>query len=244
MKFVNNVIEDLAVQVSLNPDTEEGLVVYNLSLIRNEDLDTVTALVKDAFKSGITFSGYVKFVESGEQFCGHKIRQGCTGYFSICSTTLDGVLVRKGIPLTPIGGGVLEVEKRKPTRFIHMILYKATTIDPLQVLTAQGVTRILDVMYTSNGNILANIRECHMEAEPQITQTLEEMSDSGFPGIIELGAPNTPLLGVSISTDFLGVVAAGGTNPMAAIKEKGMWLETQAMKGLVDVKSMDWIEDF
>jgi repressor of nif and glnA expression len=36
----------------------------------------------------------------------------------------------------------------------------------------------------------------------------------------------------------------GGTNPMAAIKEGGVRVQTQAIKGLMDVKTMTEILDY
>ena len=47
--------------------------------------------------------------------------------------------------------------------------------------------------------------------------------------------PNLPLLGVPVSPQFIAIAAVGGTNPMAAIREGGRWVQTQAMKGLIEV---------
>jgi repressor of nif and glnA expression len=42
----------------------------------------------------------------------------------------------------------------------------------------------------------------------------------------------------------MGIVALGGTNPMAAIKEGGIPVITQAIKGLMDVQEMQEILNF
>ena len=122
--------------------------------------------------------------------------EGCTAICTVCSITFDGLLIRRGIPINPIGGGVVEVEDRAPVRFTHIILYEHTTIDPLQVLISQQITSVNDVMRKGSGNILANIREFHMEAEPLVGRVLDELADSSFTGILEVGVPNIPLLGV------------------------------------------------
>ena len=163
---------------------------------------------------------------------------------SICSITFDGLLIGRGIPVNPIGGGVVEIENRTPVRFTHIILYEHTTIDPLQVLISQKTTSVTSVMETGSGNILANIREFHMEAEPLVGAVLDELSGSSYSGILEVGVPNLSLLGVPVSPQYIAIVAVGGTNPMAAIREGGRWVQTHAMKGLIDVKQMREIRDY
>ena len=244
LRFVNNKIEDYALQVTFDPVAGEGMVVYNLSLIRNEDLDYAISIMKDAHKTGVTVSGLVKFFSSGEKINGFVVPAGNIAICTICSITFDGMLIRRGIPVNPIGGGVVEIENRTPIRFTHIILYEHTTIDPLQVLISQKTTSVTKVMRTGSGNILANIREFHMEAEPLVGAVLDELSSSSYSGILEVGVPNLSLLGVPVSPQFVAIAAVGGTNPMAAIREGGRWVQTHAMKGLIDVKEMQEIRDF
>jgi repressor of nif and glnA expression len=244
LKFVNHNIEDYAMQVTFDPAAGEGNVVYNLSLIKNEDLEYAISVLKDAFRSGVSVSGLVRFFRTGETIGDYTIPEGCTGIGTMCSITFDGLLIRRGIPINPIGGGVVEIEDRAPIRFTHMILYEHTTIDPLQVLISQKTTSVTNVMRRGSGNILANIREFHMEAEPLVGIVLDELASSSYSGILEVGMPNVPLLGVPVSPQFVAIAAVGGTNPMAAIREGGRWVKTQAMKGLMDIKGMEEIRSF
>jgi repressor of nif and glnA expression len=244
LKFVNHNIEDYAIQVTFDPVEGKGNVVYNLSLIRNEDLEFAISVLKDANKTGVCVSGRVRFYASGKKVAGYVIPEGLTGICTLCSITFDGLLIRRGIPINPIGGGVVEIENRSPVRFTHMILYEYTTIDPLQVLISQKTTSVTSVMRTGSGNILANIREFHMEAEPLVGQVLDELASSSYTGILEVGMPNVPLLGVPVDPQFMGIAAVGGTNPMAAIREGGRWVQTQAMKGLMEISEMEEIRDY
>ena len=244
LKFVNHNIEDFAIQVTFDPVAGEGRVVYNLSLIKNEDLDFAISVLKDAYKTGVSVSGLVKFFSSGEKIAGFVIPKGCTGICTMCSITFDGLLIRRGIPVNPIGGGVVEIDNRTPIRFTHIIQYEYTTIDPLQVLISQKTTSVTNVMRRGSGNILANIREFHMEAEPLVGVVLDELADSSFSGILEVGVPNLPLLGVPVSPQYVAVAAVGGTNPMAAIREGGRWVQIQAMKGLMEISQMTEIRDY
>ena len=244
LKFVNHNIEDYAMQVTFDPVAGEGNVVYNLSLIKNEDLEYALSILKDAFRSGVSVSGLIRLFRSGEKVADYVIPKGCTGIATMCSITFDGLLIRRGIPINPIGGGVVEIENRTPLRFTHMILYEHTTIDPLQVLISQKTTSVTSVMRRGSGNILANIREFHMEAEPLVGMVLDELTSSSYSGILEVGMPNLPLLGVPVSPQFVAIAAVGGTNPMAAIREGDRWVQTQAMKGLMDIREMNEIRSF
>lgn len=244
LKFVNHRIEEYATQVTFNPREGTGLVVYNLSLVRDEDLDYAISIFKDAYKAGICASGLVRFVPGGENAGEYRVPEGRTACITMCSSTLDGLLMKRGVPINPIGGGVVEIERRVPRRFIHIILYEYTTVDPLQVLNSQDITSITDVMRKGSGTILANIRECHMEAESLIGEVLDDLSGSSFTGVLDVGLPNTPALGVMVNPQYLGIVAVGGTNPMAAVKEGGVFVQTLAMKGLMDVTLMQEIRDY
>jgi len=244
LKFVDHSIEDFAMQVTYDPSEGTGKVVYNLSLVKNEDFEYAVSILKDAYKTGVSVSGLVRFALTGEKVADYVVPEGCTAICTVCSTTFDGLLIRRGVPLNPIGGGVVEIENRAPIRFTHIILYEHTTIDPLQVLISQKITSVNNVMRKGSGNLLANIREFHMEAQPLVGTVLDALSDSSFTGILEVGMPNVPLLGVPVSPQFVAIAAVGGTNPMAAIREGGRWVQIQAMKGLMDIGEMIEIRDY
>jgi repressor of nif and glnA expression len=244
LKFVAHSIDDYATQVTYNPAANEGRLVYNLSFVKNEDLEFAIGILKDAYKTGLAASGLVKILPSGDRIDDLVIPQGQTGICTVCSVTLDGLLIKRGVPISPIGGGVVEIENRAPIRFIHMILYEYTTIDPLQVLNSQRLTSVTSVMRKGSGKILANIREFHMEAESLVGEVLDELQESSFIGILEVGMPNVPLLGVPVSPQFIGIACVGGTNPLAAIKEGGRFVKTSAMKGLIEVSEMTEIRDY
>ena len=244
LKFVDHSIEDFAMQVTYDPSEGTGKLVYNLSLVKNEDFEYAVSILKDAYKTGVSVSGLVRFASTGEKVADYVVPEGCTAICTVCSTTFDGLLIRRGVPLNPIGGGVVEIENRAPIRFTHIILYEHTTIDPLQVLISHKITSVNNVMRKGSGNLLANIREFHMEAQPLVGTVLDALSDSSFTGILEVGMPNVPLLGVPVSPQFVAIAAVGGTNPMAAIREGGRWVQIQAMKGLMDTSDMIEIRDY
>ncbi|MCK7508971.1 MAG: DUF128 domain-containing protein [Desulfobacterales bacterium] len=59
---------------------------------------------------------------------------------------------------------------RKPTRFTDMLMYWATTVDPIDLLTAQGMTDIAGMMRTGNGRILGSLQEAPFPARDRIEE--------------------------------------------------------------------------
>jgi len=243
LRFVSHRIEDFAMQVTFSPLKGTGTVVYNLSLVRAEDLEHTVSVFRATCEAGVSPSSLIRLMFEGEEIDGFTIPKDFCGILTLCSTTLDGLLLQRGIPFNPIGGGVVEVAENIPTRFTHLIKYEYTTIDPLQVLVSQDITSVLQVMKDGNGSLLGNIRECHMEAEDEVEEVLEELTDGYFTGILDLGLPNTPCLGVAVDPQYMGLAALGGTNWIAALKEGGVSVTMQAMKGLCDISTMQFITD-
>jgi repressor of nif and glnA expression len=244
LRFICNRIEDLAMEVSYNPAENTGNIIYNLSLIPRQDLEVAISIFRNAYRAGLSVSDRIRILGQGERLDNFTIPDGITGICTMCTITLDGLLLRKGVPIRPVGGGLVEIADRVPRRFTHMILFESTTVDPLEVLVAQGLTSILRVMKLGSGTILGNLRECHMEAETLVIALLDGLSEGGFTGILEVGAPNLPLLGVDTSPQYFGVAMVGGTNPMAALKEEGIPVVTKSLKGVMDVAEMDSIRDY
>ncbi|NYT06225.1 MAG: DUF128 domain-containing protein, partial [Methanomicrobiales archaeon] len=218
--------------------------IYNISLIREDDFDALIAVLRQACHAGLCVSNRLRVAYAGETAGGMTIPAGMIGICTMCSITLDALLLRRGIPLNPVGGGVVEIKNRMPRRFTMIIQYEATTVDPIQVLISQEITSVMGVMTSGNGSILANLRECHMEAESLLGDVLDGLLEGGFMGILDVGVPNAALLGVPITPEYLGIAMVGGTNPIAAFRESGYWAQTMALKGLIDIDEMGFIEDY
>lgn len=243
LKFVNHRIDEYALQVTYDPSTEAGKVIFNLTLIKEEDRDYAVKIIHQSYRAGICVSDRMLIAEPGEEIGGKTIPKGHYGIVTMCSITLDAILLKNGIPINPIGGGLLEIRDHSPHRFTSLIRYDATTIDPTQVLIDQGSTFIREVIRSGNGSILANIRESHMEAEPLLFELLDQFGSVGFTGILDVGNPNRPMFGVPITTNYQGIVMIGGANPIGAFIESGRWADTTAMKGLISASRLVHIDE-
>ncbi|MCX6668742.1 MAG: DUF128 domain-containing protein [Methanothrix sp.] len=225
-------IENLMQQVSFDPAEMKGRIITNTSQVEKDSLEDTLAVFYDTIQSGLAVSPMIKLVEEKDRV---KIK-------TACSLTICGVLLKQGIPVRPKGGGLIEVVKREPARFTDMVMYWATTIDPIDVLTAQGLTDIMGMMQTGDGRVLGNLHEAPMLARDRIEEVLDLLASAEFTGVMELGEPNMNVLGVSVERDHVGIALVGGTNLVAAARECGIEVEHESISDLTEVMEMKHIE--
>nr|WP_321496567.1 DUF128 domain-containing protein [uncultured Methanolobus sp.] len=243
IQFTSSKIEDLMFRTTFNPKTMEGDVIVNLSLIDKQDYDDVFKIFSMAINSGLSVSPLLKILHEGDSIGDRKIAEGEVGFATVCSITIDGLLLKAGVMVKPRFGGLVEIRDGEPIRFTNVLTYQSTTIDPLEVLMSQELTSVMSMLKTGSGKILANLREAPMVARDVIDSTLADMVDAGINGILEVGEPNTRILDVPVERDHLGIVVIGGTNPMAIVQEHGISIRTNAMSTLIDIKELSHIND-
>ncbi len=231
--FTLSRIENLMHQVSFDPGEMNGKIITNTSLVEKERLNETLAVFYDIIQSGLSVSPLIMLEEE----------KGLIKIKTACSLTISGVLLKHGIPVRPKGGGLIEVVERGPTRFTDMLMYWATTIDPIDVLTSQELTDITGMMRTGNGRILGNLQEAPMLARERIEEVLDQLTAAEFTGVLELGEPNMNVLGVSVERDHVGIALVGGTNLVAAAQECGIKVRHESISDLTDVAKMKHIEE-
>jgi len=239
LQFVLSRIDELMYGVDFDPVRREGKIVVNISVVHKKELDGVIETFRRVIEAGLSVSPLITLIEGKE--LGFSSDEMCIG--DTCSITIDGVLLKSGIPVNPLFGGVVEVVDGHPTRFTDMLLYNGTTIDPLEVLTSQYLTSISEMLNYGSGKMLANLREVPMVAKKLVEEKLEELAKAGFSGILEVGEPNTDVLGAEVGRDHIGIVVVGGTNTAAAAIEQGYNLKTHAMSRLIEYKEMVHINE-
>lgn len=241
--FITSRIENMMYEVTFDPAKRKGNIIVNISIVNESDFKRVLGLIKQAIHSGLSVSPYIKIIYPGEKIGNVKIERGKIGIATACSITIDGVLLKAGIPVKPKFGGVVEIHDGSPLRFTDILTYESTTIDPLDVLMSQELTSVTEMINTGSGKILANLREAPMAARDKIEQVLDSLVEAGFSCILEVGEPNNDILGVQVGRDKLGIVVIGGTNPMVLVKEHGIDIDTQEMSLLLDIEEMVHIDE-
>ena len=151
---------------------------------------------------------------------------------TICSITVNGVLLKHGVPVTSRFGGLLEMREGRPLRFVEIIEYRGSTLDPLEIFIQAGMTRVRECARTGTGLIGASFREFPSVAVDAVQRVRAGMERAGLGGVMLVGRPGQPLLDVPVGEGRTGMVVLAGLNPVAALRESGVGPEIHSLAGL------------
>jgi repressor of nif and glnA expression len=228
----------LAYMATYNPETDSGTVVANVSVLDKKLRDKTLENVKALRKMNLLSAPYIKLLDEKEEFCDISVPEGKIAFLTVCNLTIDSILIHSGIPLSFECGGLVQIVNRKPIRFAEIISYKGTTTPPLDVFVHKRMTSITRILKTGSGMLLASLREIPTEAREKTTQILENQKKKGWEGILVLGEPNEPVLGVPVGIDRFGICMVGGIVPAAAMVEEGAEIFTLAPHCFIPIKEM------
>jgi repressor of nif and glnA expression len=191
--------------------------------------------MQQVFEAGYAMGKLVTLLRPGEQVGSTAVPEGYVGIGTVCSITVNGILVAHGIPTHSRFGGLLELRDHKPTRFVEFIHYDGTTIDPLEAFIRSVMTDYVGATRTGNGLIGASFREVPADSRNQVLELAQRMERIGLGGVYLVGWPGRPLLEVPVSEGRLGLVVIGGLNPVAILEEEGIKVRrTGALAGLIE----------
>lgn len=221
--FVISKLERLAYRSTFDPVTGTGDVAYNLSIVPEMSLDRIIAAFDEVVNAGCGFFSSYRIIDRDP-----RVPHGSTGIITICSISMDGVFQRNGIPVKMAYGGRLEIERGNPDRFVDLIGYRGTTIDPLELFISSGLTSINRFCRTGSGIALANVREVPSSALTQVEDTISQMKQCGFIFPVSMGnrvfnLPHNPYR--------LSIVAFSGLNYIGNTAEQGFDIRTEIGAG-------------
>ncbi len=232
--FLSAKIDQMTFNMTFDLATRTGSVVVNVSLVDPRQLATYAEQVCEVFAKGYAMGDRVALLAPGEAIGPLIVPSGRVGFCTICSITLNGVLLKHGIPTTSRFGGLLELRSGNPTRFVEIIYYDGTTIDPLEVFIRSGMTDYLGAIRDGNGLIGASFRELPGDCREVVMNLSARLTAIGLGGLLEVGLPDQPVLGQSVGRGRLGAVIVGGLNPIAILAEMDHRVESRALAGLLD----------
>jgi len=236
--FVNTRIEEYMFKTSFDPFSRSGDVIANTSIINKADSEAVFEVLARAFDAGYTISRRILVLEEGEGLSSLEIPAGCLGIITPCSITLDGLLMKKGVPVDTSFAGVVEVREGLPAAFTDLIAYAGSSLDPMKVFMARRVTRVADAISRGEGKVLANVREVPIAALELASSLLEQSRAAGFGGLVKVGGPAEPILGCPVGSGKIGIAFCAGVNGAVAAEELGIKIKTAPISMLVDYSRM------
>lgn len=236
--FLTAKINQMTYAMDFDLSTLTGTVVMNVSLIVREDLMEAIPLVKRVFAHNYSMGEMITLFNTGEQVGDLIIPEGYIGIGTVCSITINGILLKAGIPTISRYGGLLEMADHQPRRFVALIDYAGTTLDPLEIFIKSGMTDYLGATSTGNGLIGASFREIPKAAYEKTQKIARYLKSIGLHGIMAIGKPEQPVCELPVNTECLGLIIVGGLNPVAILEESGMRLDSHALSALVEYERL------
>ena len=232
--FLSAKIDQMTYLMNFNLTTRTGSVVVNTTLADPRQVSQCLPMMQRVYAEGYAMGHLITFLAPGERIGQLTVPEGMIGIGTVCSITLNGVLLQHGIPTNSRFGGVLELCDKKPVRFVEIIMYDGTSIDPLEVFIRSGMTNYLGAIKTGNGRIGAGFREFPAESRDVVEGLAEKLEKAGLGAFMCIGRPGQPLLEIPVSVGRLGAIVIGGLNPVSILEESGFRVHSRALSGLMD----------
>ncbi len=241
--FINSKIDYFSYKMNFDIIQKTGTVVINISFIPVKDMPRAVEILGFAFGNGFSMGNLIGLYMPGE-IAGHEVvPDGFIGVGTVCSFTLNGVLAGRGIPVSSVFGGLLEIEEGKPSRFVEVIKYDGTSIDPLEIFIKSGMTNATGAAKAGEGRVGANFLEVPGTAREEVVSIVKEMKKAGLGSFLTLGWPGHSVLQIPINWGRMGGIVIGGLNPIAVLEESGIKVVSRAVSGLVEYESLFTVDE-
>ncbi len=237
--FILEKLELLAFQTTFDPEKRTGRLPINTSLINGTQFKKALSAMEGAFKAGICVSDLVAVASEGEKLGSVVVPTGKIGLATVCSAAINGVLLKAGVPIESKFGGVLEVRDSGPRRFVAIINYSGTSLDPSEQYIRARMTSVSEIIRTGSGRLLANFRELPSLSRAIVDEKIALLKNIGIGGVLALGNTSEAICQIPVGLNRVGTVLLGGLNPVALAVEAGVEVENIAESGLIDFEQLE-----
>jgi repressor of nif and glnA expression len=236
-------IDQMTFQMDFDLSRRSGTVAVNTTLI-----DPVVFLrhaedFKRVFAKGYSMGDLLAVLKPGESIGNLTVPENRVGICTVCSITLNGVLLKHGVPVRSLFCGVMELCDYVPTRLIDIINYDGTSFDPLELIIRGGRTDYLGATATGNGKIGIGFRELPSNSRGFVVDIAAKLKRCGLGGFLRIGHPGQALYGIPVPEECVGAIVIGGLNPMSVFEERGVRLDSSALSGLLPYERLIHFED-
>lgn len=166
------------------------------------------------------------------------VPEGKVGFATVCSIVLNGVLLKAGVPMTAKFGGILQVKNGQPLRFVELIHYEGSSLDPSEAFIRAKMTSVGEVATKGEGKILANFREVPAPCGPLLEEVVRRLKAVGIGGVVSIGEVGGAVCEIPVDQNRIGVILMGGLNPVACAQEAGVEADNYAMSTLLEFREL------
>ena len=236
--FVASRIELLAYQTDFDLREHQGKIPVNISFFPERQFKEATEAMKAAFQAGICVGDLLAVGRTGERLGGITIPQRKIGLATVCSIVVNGALLKAGVPMDSKFGGILQIKNHKPLRFVELIEYSGSTLDPSVIYITSRMTSVGQVARKGDGRILANFREIPAICQPVAEKIVAKLKEAKLGGVLTMGDVSKSVCGIPVEVNKIGIILIGGLNPVAAAAESGIEVENRAMTTIMEYEDL------
>lgn len=235
--FISGQIDELNYRMDFSLRTRTGTLVVNTTFLPETALGEALETMRPVFAAGLGMGERLAVLRAGETCddrLGTRVPAGQVALVTVCSVSLNGILLKEGIPVTSRYGGLMEFKNHSPVRFTELLEYGGSTLDPLEMFIRARMTSVARCARTGNGIVGASFREFPSVARPAVLAARRQLQALGLDGIVAIGNPGRPLYGLPVGEGRTGLVLLGGLNPVAALEEAGISNTSRSLSGFLD----------
>jgi repressor of nif and glnA expression len=236
--FAISRIELLAFRTNFNLEEGTGSVPVNVSFFQKGKFARAVKAMRPAFEAGLCMSDRVMVANETEHLGDLVVPGGYIGLATVCSIVINGTLLKAGIPMDSRFGGILQIRNHRPLRFVELINYTGSSLDPSEVFIRARMTSVRDIAKKGQGKMLANFREIPALCRPVADEVLAKLKNAGLGGLIVVGSTSEPVCEIPVELNRIGMVICGGLNPVAAAEEAGIEAVSHAMSTVMEYQNM------
>ena len=236
-------IEMLSFRTDFDLDKHTGWIPANISFFPRDKFSKALKEMRPAFSAGFCASDLVAVADEGETLGELTVPEGKTALATVCSLVINGALLKAGVPIDSRFGGILQIRNHQPIRFVELIHYAGSSLDPSEVFISAKMTSVGQATRGGSGKILANFREIPAICRPVADEVVARLKEARLNGVLVIGETSEAVCEVPIDLNRIGMVLLGGLNPVAAAAEAGIEVENQAMSTVLDYQSLIKFEE-
>ncbi|HIE16648.1 MAG TPA: DUF128 domain-containing protein [Dehalococcoidia bacterium] len=231
-------IELLAFRTNFDWKKRTGAIPVNVSFFPKAKFDRALQAMRPVFAAGICVSDLIAIAPEGGQLGELTVPAGKIGLATVCSIVINGTLLKAGVPMDSRFGGILQVRNHEPLRFVELIHYAGSSLDPSEVFIRARMTSVSNAARTGNGKILANFREIPALCRPVAEEVVTKLKEAKLGGLIVMGNTSEPVCEIPVELNRIGMILIGGLNPVAAAEEAGIEAENHAMSTVMEYERL------
>jgi HTH-type transcriptional regulator, global nitrogen regulator NrpRI len=236
-------IDVLSFKTTFNIKKMCGLTPVNISFFPQDQFKKAFMAMKPVFQKNLAVSSRVAVAPAGKSLGDIIVPKGKVGLATICSILINSILLRQGIPIDSKFGGILQVKNSEPLRFVELIHYSGSSLDPSEIFIRGKMTSVAQVVEKGEGEILANFREIPALSRNLVEDITGSLAKAGIHGVLSIGSAGNPIGQTNVDLNKAGMILIGGLNPVAKVHEEGFDVDNKAMSTVMEYEDLRSIEE-